>query len=57
MDIILCTRTSRLGKKITSNKCMNKRLLKIDENNYKKEGEIAIIRKTWESNNCDGKIT
>ena len=28
---------------------MNKRLLKIDENNYKKEGEIIMIRKTWES--------
>ena len=28
---------------------------KSDDNNSKKEGEIIIIRKTWESSICDEK--
>ena len=35
---------------------MTARLKKRDEKNSKKEGEIIIISKTWESSICDGKI-
>ena len=57
MDIIVYTCTGKLGNKITSNNFMTERLMKIYENNSKGEGEIIIIRKTWESNICDGKKT
>ena len=29
--------------------------MKRDEKDYKKEGEIILVRKTWESNIVDGK--
>ena len=45
MDIIGYTRTRKLVKKITSNKCMAERLMKRCENNSKREGERIIIRK------------
>ena len=35
---------------------MTERLMKRYGNNSKKEGEGIIIRKTWESNICGGKI-
>ena len=57
MYIIEFTSTSKLGNKITSKKWMTERLMKWYENNSKKEEEMIIIRKTWESNICDGKIT
>ena len=57
MDSMWCTHTSKLGNKITSNKCIIERIMKRDENNSKKEVEIIIIRKTWEINICDIKIT
>ena len=56
MDIIECTCTSKSGNNITSKKFMTEIIMKRDENNSKKEGEIIIIIKTWESNICDGKI-
>ena len=55
MDIIGCTFTSKLAKKRTSNKCMTEKLTKGYENNYKKEGKIILIRKTWERNIFMGK--
>ena len=55
MEIIGCTRTGNLGKKITSKKCITERLMKRDENNSKKGREIILVRKTWESNVCGEK--
>ena len=46
MDIIKFPHTMKLGKERTLNICVTERLNKIDEKNYKKEGEIIIIRKT-----------
>ena len=57
MDNIGCTHTRNSVKKITSKKSMTEILNKIDEKNYKKEGEIIPSRKNWEINICDGKIT
>ena len=57
MDSMWCTHTINLGNKITSKKCIIERIMKRDENNSKKEVEIIIIRKTWEINICDIKIT
>ena len=54
MDIIGYTQTRKLGKKITPEKYMTERLKKIDENNSKNEGELILVRKTRESNICDG---
>ena len=56
VDIIGCVCTRELGKKRTPKKCTTERFMKIDEKNSKKEGEIIITRKTWESNVYDGKI-
>ena len=44
MYIIEFTSTSKLGNKITSKKWMTERLMKKDENNYKKKVEIISIR-------------
>ena len=42
-DIIGCTYTIKLGNKIAPNKCMTKRVNKIDENIYKrKEKEFEL---------------
>ena len=46
MEIIGCTRTGKLGKKITPKKCMTEILMKRDENNTKKEGERILMSKT-----------
>ena len=46
MYIIGFTHTRKLCNKITSNKLRTKTLKKRDENNYRKEGERVIIRKT-----------
>ena len=45
MDNIGCTHTRNSVKKITSKKFMTEILNKIDEKNYKKEGEIIPSRK------------
>ena len=57
MDIIGYTCTRKLNNKITPKKHITERLHKIDENNYKKEKERIIIRKTREGNIFDGGIT
>ena len=44
--IIGFTHTRKLCNKITSNKLRTKTLKKRDENNYRKEGERVITRKT-----------
>ena len=45
MDIIKFPHTRELDKGKALKKCVIERLNKIDEKNYKKEGEIIIIRK------------
>ena len=54
MDIIGLNCTRKLGKKITSNKCMNEIIIKRDEQISKKEGEIFLITKPQESTISDG---
>ena len=54
MDIIGLNCTRKLGKKITSNKCMNEIIIKRDEQISKKVGEIFLITKPQESTISDG---
>ena len=51
-----CSCTRKLGKKITLKRCMTEGLEK-NMKNSKKEGERVLIRRTWEGNICDRKIT
>ena len=46
IEIIECTCTGKLGNKRAYKKGMTERLMKRDENNSKKEGEIILIQKT-----------
>ena len=56
MDIIGYTCTRNLINKLLLKKCMTERLKKIEEDNFKKEGERILVSKTWEGNICYGKI-
>ena len=56
VDIIGYTHTRYLGNKMIPKTYMNEKLIKINENNSKKEGEIIIIRKTLEINVWDEKL-
>ena len=57
MEIIACINTSKLGSETTLKTFTTKTIIKRDEYKFKEEGEIIIIRKTLETNICDGKIT
>ena len=47
MEIIGRTCTRKLVRKGISKKCITKILKKTDTNNYKKWGEISLIRNTY----------
>ena len=56
MEIIACINTSKLGSKTTLTTFRTKTIIKREEYKFKEKGEIIIIRKTLETNICDGKI-
>ena len=43
MEIIECNHTRKLDKKMTYKKCMTERLMKIDENNFKRREKGLLL--------------